>query len=77
LASKSAQQALKSAAIKPGKISQAISLLDDEEIARLASRAAEIQADFAAGADVSDRAMLYIIPIVAAGSLVALLLAMP
>jgi len=77
LASEVAQQALKSVGIKPGKINQAVSLLADEELAQLASRAAEIQADFAAGAEISDRTMLYIIPIAAVGSVIALLLVMP
>ena len=77
LASEVAQQALKSVGIKPGKINQAVSLLADEELAQLASRAAEIQADFTAGAEISDRTMLYIIPIAAVGSVIALLLVMP
>lgn len=76
LASEIAQKAMKSAGIETGKINQAISQLDDEELAQLAARTAEIQADFAGG-EISNRAMLIILPIVAVGSLVALILAMP
>lgn len=76
LAGENIQRALTAAGIEPGKIRRAVALLDDDELARLAARAEELQADFAAG-DVSDRTMLYILPIVAVGSLVALLVVMP
>ena len=75
LASDLAQQALKSVGIDPGRANQAVPLLGDEELAQLASRAAHIQADFAGG--LSDRTMLYILIIVAVGSLIALLVTMP
>ena len=71
-----AQQALKSFGLEPGKIKQGIPVLDDEELTQLASRTDEIMADFAAG-EVSDRLMLYILIIVAVGSLIALLIVMP
>jgi len=76
LAGENAQRALAAAGIEPGRIRQAVAMLDDDELARLAARASELQADFAAG-DVSDRTMLYVLPIVAVGSLVALLVVMP
>lgn len=75
LASDLAQQALRSVGIAPDRINQAVPLLGDEELAQLASRATEIQADFAGG--LSDRTMLYILIIVAVGSLIALLVTMP
>jgi tetrahydromethanopterin S-methyltransferase subunit G len=75
LASEVAQQALKSVGVDAGRIHQAVPLLGDEELARLASRAADIQADFAGG--LSDRTMLYVLIIVAIGSLIALLVTMP
>lgn len=76
LAGENARRALAAAGLEPGKIRQAVAVLDDEELARMAARAEELQADFAAG-DVSDRTMLYVLPIVAVGSLVALLVVMP
>ncbi len=76
LAGRNAQRALAAAGIEPGRIERAVAMLDDEELARLAARARELQADFSAG-DVSDRMMLYILPIVAVGSVVALLVVMP
>ena len=75
LASDLAQQALKSVGIDPGRINQAVPLLGDEELAQLASRAVDIQDDFAGG--LSDRTMLYILIVVAVGSLIALLVTMP
>lgn len=76
LAGGNARKTLAAAGIEPGKIARAVALLDDDELARLAARAEELRADFAAG-DVSDRTMLYVLPIVAVGSLVALLVVMP
>ncbi len=48
--SEPAQRALQSAHIDPEKINRAVSLLDDQELSRLALRTERIQKDIAAGA---------------------------
>jgi hypothetical protein len=53
-------QALKSAGIDYQKVDQAISQVNDEELARLAERSRDVQKDFAAGR-MSDRDLLLIL----------------
>jgi len=65
LSSEQAQKALKSAHMNPAQVKNAVSTLDDAELARLASRAHKAQADFAAG-DLSDRDLMIIIVAIAA-----------
>jgi Flp pilus assembly protein TadB len=65
LSSEQAQKALKSAHMNPEQVKNAVSTLDDAELARLASRAHKAQADFAAG-DLSDRDLMIIIVAIAA-----------
>ena len=60
-----AQKALKSAHMDPQRVTQAVSGLSDEELARLASRASKAQADFAAG-KLSDRDLIIILIAIAA-----------
>ncbi|MBM3790435.1 MAG: hypothetical protein FJW35_08815 [Acidobacteria bacterium] len=76
LAGEMAQKALRSAGMDPVKVTRAIHLLNDEEIADLAARAAQVQDDFAAG-DIGDRTMLYVLLIVGIGTLVAFLIILP
>jgi preprotein translocase subunit SecF len=56
------KQALKSAGIEYQKVNQAISQVNDEELARLADRSRDVQKNFAAGR-MSDRDLLIIIVI--------------
>jgi hypothetical protein len=65
LSSEQAQKALKSAHMNPEQVKNAVSTLDDAELARLASRAHKAQADFAAG-ELSDRDLIIIIVAIAA-----------
>ena len=65
LSSEQAQKALKSAHMNPEQVKNAVSTLDDAELAQLASRAHKAQADFAAG-DLSDRDLMIIIVAIAA-----------
>ena len=65
LSSEQAQKALKSAHMNPEQVKNAVSTLDDAELAQLASRAHKAQADFAAG-DLSDRDLIIIIVAIAA-----------
>jgi hypothetical protein len=60
-----AQSALKYAHMNPEQVKNAVSTLDDAELARLASRAHKAQADFAAGT-LSDRDLIIIIVAIAA-----------
>src|SRR5579859_4199360 len=61
--SEQAQQALKSAKIDYSKVDKAVGQLSDEDVARLAERAHQMQNDFAAGraGSLSDRDLLIII----------------
>lgn len=61
-ASDAGKQALKSAGMEYQKVDQAISQVDDEELARLADRSRDVQKDFAAGR-MSDHDLLIIIVI--------------
>jgi Flp pilus assembly protein TadB len=63
--SEKAQNALKSAHIKPEQVKTAVSTLDDAELAQLASRVQKTQADFAAGT-LSDRDLIIILVAIAA-----------
>ncbi len=54
------RKAMESAQISPEKVDAAISMLSDEELARLASRADKLDQDFAAGR-LSDRDLLIVI----------------
>jgi hypothetical protein len=59
-----AVKALKSAQIDPAQVKAAVSTLSDSELAQLASRADQIQNDFAAG-QFSQRELLIILVIIA------------
>ncbi len=63
--SEKAQEALKSAHVNPEQVKNAVSTLDDAELAQLASRVHRAQADFAAGT-LSDRDLIIIIVAIAA-----------
>jgi hypothetical protein len=58
--SEETRKALEEAKISPEKVDTAISMLSDEELARLASRADKLDQDFAAGR-LSDRDLLIVI----------------
>ncbi|HEV8524060.1 MAG TPA: hypothetical protein VGQ71_06135, partial [Terriglobales bacterium] len=60
LSSPRAEKALKSIHMEPVRVKNAVSTLGDEELSKLASRANQAQADFAAG-DLSDRDLILII----------------
>ena len=62
LSSDQGQKAPKSAKLDYQKINQAIGRLSDEDVAKLAERSRQAQADFAAGR-ISDRDLLWIIVI--------------
>src|SRR5262249_11546343 len=59
------RKAMEAAQISPEKVDAAISTLNDEELARLASRADKLDRDFAAGR-LSDRDLLIVIVGIAA-----------
>ena len=65
LSSDKAQRALKTAHVDPQRVTQAVSQLDDQELAQLASRASKAQADFAAG-HLTDRDLIIILVAIAA-----------
>ena len=65
LSSPRAENALKSAHMNPEQVRTAVSTLNDQELARLASRADKAQADFAGGR-LEDRDLLIIIVAIAA-----------
>jgi hypothetical protein len=65
LSSPRAEKAMKSAHIDTARVKTAISSLNDQELASLASRAEKAQADFAAG-KFSDRDLILIILAIAA-----------
>lgn len=62
LSSDQGQKALKSAKLDYEKVDKAVGQLSDEDLARLAERSRQAQADFAAGR-ISDRDLLWIIVI--------------
>jgi hypothetical protein len=55
-----AEKALQAAGIDPASLKTAIAVLSDQELARLAARSGQAQADFAAGR-MSDRDLLLIL----------------
>ena len=65
LSSPAAKQALRSAHMDTSKVKSAVSTLNDDELAQLASKADKAQADFAAGT-LSDRDLLLILVAIAA-----------
>ena len=65
LSSKEAQQALKSSHMDGEEVKAAVQQLDDEDLARLSTRAENAQREFAAG-NLSDRDLLIILVCVAA-----------
>ena len=65
LSSEQGQKALKSAHIDYERVDKAVSQLSDEELARLAQRSRQAQADFAAGR-LSNGAIIAIVALVAA-----------
>ena len=65
LSSPLAEKALKSAKMDPEQVKIAIATLNDEDLARLSSRALMAQTDFAAGR-LSDRELIWIIVAIAA-----------
>ena len=68
LSSDQGQKALKSAKLDYQKVDKAVGQLSDEDLAKLAERSRQAQADFAAGR-ISDRDMLWII-LIAVGIIV-------
>jgi len=64
LSSAAAEKALKSAHMDPQQVKQAVSRLNDQELAQLAARASKAQADFAAG-NISDRDLIIILVAIA------------
>ena len=73
LSSDQGQKALKSAKLDYQKVDQAVGQLSDEDLAKLAERSRQAQADFAAGR-MSDRDLLWIIVIALAIIILALAL---
>ena len=63
--SEKAEKTLRSAHMNPEQVKNAVSTLDDAELAQLASRVQKTQADFAAGA-LSDRDLIIILVAIAA-----------
>ena len=75
LSSEEAQRALKTAKISPQQVTNAISQLNDSDLAQLAARSAQAQKDFAAGnINISDHDLIIIIAIVVGVILLAALL---
>jgi hypothetical protein len=64
LSSPAAEKALKSAHMDPQQVKQAVSRLNDQELAQLAARASKVQADFAAG-NITDRDLIIILVAIA------------
>jgi hypothetical protein len=65
VSSPTAEKALKSAHLDAQQVKNAVSQLNDQELAQLASRASKTQADFAAGT-LSDRDLIIILVAIAA-----------
>lgn len=64
LSTPAAEKAIKSAQMDPRQVKNAVSALDDQDLAQLAARANKAQADFAAGS-LSDRDLIWIIVVIA------------
>lgn len=62
--SKEAQKALKGAGLDPGRVRNAVAMLNDAELAQLAARSDKLREDFAAGA-FSNRELLIIVVVIA------------
>ena len=62
--SKEAQNALKGAGMDPGRVRNAVAMLNDAELAQLAARSDKLREDFAAGA-FSNRELLIIVVVIA------------
>jgi hypothetical protein len=73
LSSEQGQKALKSAKLDYQRVDKAVGQLSDEDLAKLAERSRQAQADFAAGR-ISDRDLLWIIVIALAIVILALAL---
>jgi hypothetical protein len=65
VSSPTAEKALRSAHLDATQVKNAVSRLNDQELAQLASRASKAQADFAAG-NLSDRDLIIILVAIAA-----------
>src|SRR5437867_7414104 len=72
--SETARKALRIGALDPKKIEGAVTLLGDEELARLSAQAEKIQTDFAAGA-LSNQEITYIIIALATAVLILVIVA--
>ena len=70
----SADRELRKARIDPVKVEQALSLLDDRELAGLAARAQKAQRDFAAGA-LNNQQLTYIIIALATAVIILVIVA--
>lgn len=62
--SKEAQNALRGAGMDPGRVRNAVAMLNDAELAQLAARSDKLREDFAAGA-FSNRELLIIVVVIA------------
>ncbi len=72
--SEPAAKALKSTRLDPVKIERAVSQLDDQELARLASKADQVQKDFAAGA-LTTQQLTYIVIALATAVIILIIVA--
>jgi hypothetical protein len=70
----SARQALGNAGISPTRVEQAVSALDGEELARLASRVEKVRKDFAGGA-LSNQELTYIVIALATAVIILVIVA--
>jgi len=66
------QKAMRTAGMDSTKVSKAVSVLGDEELARLAARASKVESDFAAGA-LTNQQITYILIALATAVLVLLI----
>jgi hypothetical protein len=66
------QKAVRTAGMDTAKVTQAVSLLGDEELARLAARASKAESDFAAGA-LTNQQITYILIALATAVIVLLI----
>jgi hypothetical protein len=64
LSTPAAEKAIKTAQMDPRQVKTAVSALDDQDLAQLATRANKAQADFAAGR-LSDRDLIWIVVAIA------------
>ena len=66
------QKAIRTAGMDSTKVSKAVSVLGDEELARLAARASKVESDFAAGA-LTNQQITYILIALATAVIVLLI----